>query len=159
MLSLLLSATLFLPFAEKPLCPCLSTCRCDADSCFCDANEKCTKSCYCDTLFAQAVVPVPAPVKTIPGAPFEWRYTDDRTQAGLFQDGVQVGAWRFADKAFRKLNGNVWGEFCPCPTVPPSEPTVTYTQTFQGGGGSACSGPGCGTSAPRVGILGRRQKK
>lgn len=55
-------------------------------------------------------------------ADYEWRYfAEDRDQAALWQDGRQLGNYRFSTRQyFPHRAPGVWGEPCPPPYPPPT---------------------------------------
>jgi hypothetical protein len=54
-------------------------------------------------------------------AGYEWRsFDDDKDQISLWQDGRQLGNYRFSSRAYFPLRASgVWGEACPPPYPPP----------------------------------------
>lgn len=75
-------------------------CICPGGTCACGIGADCPTAC--------------------PIGAHEWRTTADGTQAGLYVDGVQIGAYRFSDEAYRPLHGDTWGGYCKPPVaVPP----------------------------------------
>lgn len=71
--------------------------------------------------FILVAVPAWFLVPSIAFAGYEWRnFADDSDQVSLWQDGRQVGNYRYSTRAYHPLRApGVWGEPCPPPYPPP----------------------------------------
>jgi hypothetical protein len=101
-------------------------------------------------MFVQVVEPKPLP------PPPTWKLRSDGSEAYLFDGDKQLGGYRFSDKVYMPWNGKDYDKGCPCPVTPPDPPTSASVFFVEGQSGS-CGAGGCGTTAGRRGLFGRRR--